>query len=175
MKVPLKISLHVNKSKSYNTLPKNASIKPLIFLLFAMGIQGMSEDNRGVWLLINDAFTEITGYHPEEVIGHSTKDLLLYAHNEESNKANELFTKLGSVKEFEFEFHKKSGEIRHGMLWAEPIELDEEINALVLIQDITDRKRIEQERKALIDFQQIVAGLSARFINRRNRRNRTGD
>lgn len=33
------------------------------------------------------------------------------------------------------------------------------------VEDITDRKRIEQERQSLIEFQRIVAMLSARFIN----------
>ena len=139
---------------------KAFNISPL-----AMGIQGLNKDNQQVWLLVNEAFIEIIGYPFEEVVGRSPKDLQLYAHEETNRKIIDIFTEQGFIKEFEFEFRKKSGELRHGMLWAEIIELDNERNALILIQDITDRKQIEQERQNLIEFQQIVAELSTQFIN----------
>ena len=130
-----------------------------------MGIQSLNPDDFGIWLLVNDAFTEITGYSYEEVVGYTNKELQLYVHADQARLVNQLFDSQKFIREFEFEFRRKSGEIRDGMLWSETIELDEGKNALFLVQDITDKKRIEKERRTLIEIQRIVAALSARFIN----------
>jgi PAS domain S-box-containing protein len=140
-------------NKAFNTSP------------LAMGIQGADGDQRGVWLLINDAFSQITGYKRSEVLGRTTSELKLYANLQEQEEAVNLFLEQGYVREYKFELRRKSGERRHGLLWSEATPVGDESNVLVVIQDITAQQKAERDRHTLIEFQQLVAMLSARFIN----------
>ncbi len=96
------------------------------------------------YLDVNDAFERITGYSRQEVIGRTTVELAIWA---EPHRRRELLQQLqaeGRVRDAEFRFRTKTGEIRTGLLSSELIEIEGETYTLTAIADITERKRAEE-------------------------------
>ncbi|NMB82763.1 MAG: PAS domain S-box protein, partial [Ignavibacteria bacterium] len=102
----------------------------------AMSIQ----DYQDIFRDVNDAFLHLTGYTREEVIGHTGKELRLWANSEQRKYVNELFKKHEVVRNFEFEFRRKDGSFGFGILSAELISIDGKDAALTAVLDITDRQ-----------------------------------
>ncbi len=96
---------------------------------------------------INEAFSRVTGYSRDEVIGKSPADLSLFAHIEDRDRALEMMQEKGSVQDYEVEIKIKSGEIRIGLFSVDLIEIQDEKLLLTIMVDITDRKRIEEALK----------------------------
>ncbi|MGD0794229.1 MAG: PAS domain S-box protein [Dehalococcoidales bacterium] len=105
----------------------------------------------GKYIEINDSFTQITGYNRREVIGSTARKLNLWADEREGEKIRPILRKRGRVTGEEITFRTKTGEIRRGIYSAEIVKLSGDDCVLVTINDITDRKRMEDElRKAII-------------------------
>lgn len=113
----------------------------------------------GKILEVNDGFLKTTGYHEDEVLGKTTAELHIWAHQEEREPfVNKLF-QVGKILETQLQFRKKSGEIFTGLLSAEIITINNEKSILASINDITDRKKAEaalqKSQQLLLDTQEI--------------------
>ncbi|MEN6318690.1 MAG: PAS domain S-box protein [Syntrophaceae bacterium] len=110
----------------------------------------------------NKAWCEICGYSESDVIGHTPR--LLFEEEEEYERVGrELYTSLSEcgLASVQTKHRRKNGEIRDVILTAAPLHLDD-ISlgmALVTIEDITERKRAEEELRksrrqlaSIIDF-----------------------
>jgi PAS domain S-box-containing protein len=95
---------------------------------------------------VNESFLTHTGYTREEVIGRSSVELGLWSANARDHFV-EVLKRDGKVRDFEFQFRVKSGDLLIGCLSAELIEFEGEPYALVIANDITERKRAEDELK----------------------------
>lgn len=99
----------------------------------------------GIFLEVNDSFEKQTGYAREELLGRSALDLGLWVNpNEPETLAVEL-EKDGCVKNQEVHFRARSGQIAAVQVSVELFELRGEKCLLTVGQDITERKRAEQE------------------------------
>lgn len=101
------------------------------------------------YLYVNDGFTRITGYSLEEAVGKTPFDL-----NLPSGSVNEdIFYKCILDKEGEdrmgFRFQKKDGAILDTLISCRPLHYGGDDCTLVVMTDITDFKRIEEEKKRL--------------------------
>jgi len=92
---------------------------------------------------INEAFCQVTGYSPEEVIGYTIKKLNLWVNLAERDRLFQIIQNDGVVRNYEFDFRTKSGTIRTALLSAEVINLHGEKCLLSLSNDITERKQAE--------------------------------
>jgi PAS domain S-box-containing protein len=111
---------------------------------------------------INESFTRFTGYTYEEVIGHSATELNLWAKPEELKRWMDTLQKDGRVFNLEFSSRMKSGEIRIGLNSAEIINIRGEPCRIVVITDITERKKAEEAlKRALTNLEQSSARLAA--------------
>jgi PAS domain S-box-containing protein len=105
-----------------------------------------SEGNR--LIDANEAFERVSGYRREEVIGRFAQhELGLFADTREFVEWIEQFRAAGRVRNFEFHFRKKSGEIGTGLISAESMELDGQPWLISSTIDITERKAAEQDRR----------------------------
>ena len=97
----------------------------------------------GRYIDVNDGFTTLTGYTRQEVVGRTVADLNVWVNPEDRARMLQALEK-GQLRDFEFEFRHKSGEIRVGQRSAEIIRLGSETCVIGITRDITDRKRIEK-------------------------------
>lgn len=104
----------------------------------------------GRYIEVNESFCQLFGYDAQEVIGHTLCELNIWVNPDEQNRLQQLLHNQGVVRNVEVDFRTKLGEVRTGLLSAEIIDLGFERCLLSISKDITDRKRIEQERSELI-------------------------
>lgn len=98
----------------------------------------------GRFIEVNDTFLKIGGFQVEEVIGHTSLELNLWANVQERDQVMQLLRAEGAFRNREGSFRMKSGEIRVGLLSAEIIDLGGTPCVLYVFNDITERKRAEE-------------------------------
>jgi PAS domain S-box-containing protein len=99
----------------------------------------------GRFIEVNDSFTRIAGYTQSEIIGRTSRDMNLWAHPQDRDEMLRALKKESSVHNREFEFRAKSGEIRTWLFSAELIDVGGEPCIISTNDDITERKRMEEE------------------------------
>jgi len=103
----------------------------------------------GPYLEINDGFAALTGYSREDAIGRTPRDLDLWVDPSLREQVLSRLTETGFVRDLEFRFRKKSGEVRFGNMSASLIDYEGTPCSLVVVRDITDRKEAD-ERQVLL-------------------------
>lgn len=106
-----------------------------------LGVEGRILD-------VNDTFLKISGYSREEIIGHTTVELDIYEKPEDRLKVAQLLSQEGKIHNLELNFRIKSGELRPHLLSAEIMELAGQHCVLMVANDITDRKQVEEALRA---------------------------
>ncbi|PKM78778.1 MAG: diguanylate cyclase [Firmicutes bacterium HGW-Firmicutes-15] len=112
----------------------------------------------GYYVEVNDAFFEIFGYEPDEVIGHSVTELGIWLVPEERDEIIEEIKEQGSIRNREIKFRSKYGEIMTGLLSAEIIDVEGDPHLLCGSKDITEQKKADEEIKYL-SFNDKLTGL----------------
>lgn len=108
---------------------------------------------------VNDHCLRHTGYSREEIIGTTLAELNIFS----TQSINEVIQKVllqGNCSNYEIQIHKKSGELRTGIISAEIICLDNEQVLLSVVNDITDLKQLEKEM-ARLDRLNLVGKMAA--------------
>ncbi|MDA3902436.1 MAG: transporter substrate-binding domain-containing protein [Desulfuromusa sp.] len=100
----------------------------------------------GVYVEINDGFTWIMGYKPDEVIGKSSKELNIWKNQEDREELVRRLSDRGYAENLEAVFVAKDGTLKNGLMSARLVVIAGEKLILSITRDITARKKIEQER-----------------------------
>ena len=103
----------------------------------------------GTFLEINQAFSDITGYTPEELIGFSSLPggVAFWTNVEDRERMVAELKAKGEVNSMEMALRIKDGTIRTSLLSARILEIDGEKCILTISRDITERKRMEESLK----------------------------
>lgn len=109
----------------------------------------------GRYIEVNDSFLQLMGYSQEEVIGHTTLDLNIWNQPEDRAKMREILQEQRAIRDLECAFRTKSGEVRIALLAAEIIEVNGEPHILVVTNDITERKKMEEDLRRTRDELEI--------------------
>ncbi len=96
---------------------------------------------------VNDGFFNLTGFNIDEVTNLTTSDILLWKNESDRKGYVEKLSKEGSLKEYEFIFRKKSGNLFEGTISSEILIIDKLLYAISVIADISERKKAEEQLK----------------------------
>jgi PAS domain S-box-containing protein len=102
------------------------------------------EDTR--YIYVNDSFLQATGFSREDLLGRTGDELNLWVSAKERARIFKVFRENHKLSNLEFRYRRKDGEIRTGLGSSELITLDGKTCALSVINDITERKRAEEDR-----------------------------
>ncbi|WP_019849738.1 nitrogen regulation protein NR(II) [Desulfitobacterium sp. PCE1] len=138
----------------------------VVFDFAAIGMALLSLDEE--FLKVNTNFHEFFGYNGNEFAEMTFTELV---HHEDSSMVIEEIKKLlsGQIPTFHLEsrFLHKSGEIKWGLFSFSLVRdgKGDPLYAIVQIQDITSRKRMEDDLSYRVEFERFVTTMSTRFIN----------
>lgn len=148
----LEQELELIRSKS---LEKSEIVRDMIFKIFhsASYLMAISKLDTGEFVDINDSFQKNLGYTREELIGHNSDDIQLFADIEESNKYIKLISKLRSIKDYPIILRTKNGTKKQYLFSADTVNLEQEIYLLTVFTEISSsrEKKIKDYRSSLLE------------------------
>jgi PAS domain S-box-containing protein len=119
----------------------------------------MARLSDGRFVDVNEAWQEMTGYSREEAVGHGAAELELWHDPQQRDRLVETVRKEGKARQ-EVRVCRKFGEVVDVLMSADLVEVAGEVYVITIGQDISDRKRAEENLKfwnALMATQQEVS------------------
>ena len=99
----------------------------------------------GVCVDVNQGFTTMYGWEREEAIGRTSLELGIWEDPDHNARRLRLLQSTGAVRNYEFRFRNKNGATGTALNSAEIIDLGGVNHILSISQNITDRKKAEEE------------------------------
>jgi PAS domain S-box-containing protein len=118
----------------------------------------------GTYVDVNNGFTEITGYTKEDVVGHTSTDLQIWADSGDRTKMAEILQKTGSFRNLEFGFRRKDGSLITALMSASIIHINGEPHILSVTRDITQRIKTENALRVSEEKYRLLAVNSSDVI-----------
>lgn len=100
---------------------------------------------------VNESFKAMTGYTEEELIGRKPIDLRLWTEKAAPQRFEHIMEQSGSVRGLDTRLRAKDGSIFDCLVSADSVTINDEPCVLFVIQDITERKRSEDELMTAIE------------------------
>jgi PAS domain S-box-containing protein len=97
----------------------------------------------GMYVSINNGFTKIMGYTPDEVIGKTSLELDIWVDSQDRKTLVDGLMKNGEVENLESCFRAKNGDIKYGLMSASVLELNGIPHIISITRDVTGRKQAE--------------------------------
>ena len=98
----------------------------------------------GMYISINDGYTEITGYSESDVIGKTSLEINIWVNPGDREKLVEGLRKHGQIQNLEAQFRMKDGKIVYGLMSATVITLNDVPHIISITRDITQKKQAEE-------------------------------
>jgi PAS domain S-box-containing protein len=100
---------------------------------------------------VNEAFVATSGYTVEEVVGRSPAEIQLWESSVSRKQLEQAVEKTGSVRNLEIQLRTKDGALLDCLVSADTVSIHDQPCVLLVMQDITDRKRSEVELMTAIE------------------------
>jgi PAS domain S-box-containing protein len=114
---------------------------------------------------VNQAFLSLLGFTRREVIGHTTLEPNMWATQEERGRIVERLREQGGISNVELKYRRKSGETGDSLTSSELIRIGDEQYMLSLINDITQRKQVEEALIASENKLRLITDALPALIN----------
>ena len=119
----------------------------------------------GLFLEVNDTWVALNGYSREEAIGHFAREMHIWPTTEAASRFVQELQEKGSLRGWEQEFLKKSGEVFVAQLSAQVLTLRGEKVILSTFVDITERKRAEEALQTTLQrLHTLVASMHSSIL-----------
>jgi diguanylate cyclase (GGDEF)-like protein/PAS domain S-box-containing protein len=130
--------------------------------VFQTSLDGIciSQLKNGAYIDANDAFLELLGYEREEVIGHSSLELSLWADPDVRREMAKTLGQKLSLRDARTQFIRKNGDRLWIQVSASPIEIEGLPCVLSVVRDITATKAAEER---LAEAQQALLSSETRY------------
>jgi len=99
----------------------------------------------GMYVSINNGFTKIMGYTPDQVIGKTSLELNIWVDPQDRKMLVDGLKKKGEVENLEARFCASNGDIKYGLMSASILELNGIPHIISITRDITERKQAEDQ------------------------------
>ncbi|UFS71233.1 EAL domain-containing protein [Geomonas sp. RF6] len=109
----------------------------------------ISTMNDSAYVEVNETFLRTLEYDREEVIGRSVLELGIWAAASDFTRLQQQVKDSGQLRDCEVRLRSSSGRFVEATLSAEVIEINGKEFLLTLFNDITERRRMEEERSRL--------------------------
>lgn len=121
--------------------------------------------NNGKFIDVNDSFCKLLGYELDEIIGKTSKDIDVYSNYSERNSLiNEILTR-GFIRNVELPLRRKDHKIIYCNVSAEAFNIGNDLCLLTVINDITDRKKAEEEIISMHAIDVLLKDISSNFLS----------
>lgn len=100
---------------------------------------------------VNEAFKAIAGYAEEEVVGRSATELRLWSDDAGRRQFERAVEKTGSVRNLDLQLRAKDETLVDCLVSADTVTIHDELCVLCVMQDITERKRSQDELVTAIE------------------------
>jgi len=98
----------------------------------------------GTFVDVNDCFARISGFSRDDLVGTSISSFVNYAVQEDRENISDEINRLGVLRDREVRVKTRTGDLRTVVISAESIQLGDARCLLMLVNDITDRLRFEE-------------------------------
>jgi two-component system cell cycle sensor histidine kinase/response regulator CckA len=129
----------------------------------------------GVYVEVNDAFTRLTGWTAQEMVGHTSAERELWVDRDHRAAILERITRGESVTDVELTYQRKDGTHRLGRFSARQVPIGGVPHLIGILRDVTDQRREAQEHQALLEelrhaqkmeaFGRLTGGVAHDFNN----------
>lgn len=107
---------------------------------------------------VNRSFEAVTAFTPSEVVGSKIADLEVFVHPEVFEQILEQIEERGICHDVELTIRSKTGDFHEMLVSAEVVDEDGERCMLLMLYDVTDRKRLQREIAKLAATEQRQIG-----------------
>lgn len=143
------IFLDITERKQAEEKSRQSEEKFLKIFMTAPDCIAISRMTDGMLIDVNRVFEEITGWQREEIVGKTSLDINFWADIQDRAFMVHEIQAGRDVLYREFQFRRKDGTARTGIYSARPIEIAGDQCLVFILNDVTDRKRLEEERQKL--------------------------
>ncbi len=126
-------------------------------------LMAISTVRDGRFVDVNSCFLKTLGYTREDVVGRTSAELGLLRNADDRTKVHSMVEALGFARDVEVDVLTRSGQVRHGLFSADPVDVGGQPCLLTVMTDITDRERArrdlatsEQRYRGLIESQRML-------------------
>jgi PAS domain S-box-containing protein len=125
----------------------------------------ISDFNEGRFILANEAFLKWSGYRLDEVLGHNSVEIGLWADPSEREMFWEELKRTGSIRDRECRVRSRHGKNFTTLLSADLIEISGKPHVLIVGLDITQRKQAEAELLKTLSREKELGLLRSKFVS----------
>jgi len=123
----------------------------------------------GRYIDVNKAFLDLIEIEPHEIVGRTSVELGIWAHPETRSEIVELLRRNSSIRDFQTQFVKKSGELIWVLISASVIEIGGVSCIVSVVRDISSAKAAEHKIHNLAFYDPLTGLCNRRMLMERLR------
>ncbi len=143
------IFLNITERKQAEAMSRQSEEKFSKIFMTAPDFMAITRMADGYIMDVNLGFEDITGWKRSEVIGRTSADLDFWVDPDERAVLVADLKAGQDVHHRVFKFRRKDGTLRDGVYSARSIEIGGEACLVFIMQDVTEHRRLEEERRKL--------------------------